>query len=148
MTHLRIIREPSAGGATLGVLFVDNRFQCFTLEDQIREVPGRPVAEWKRPGETAIPTGRYRVRLSRSARFGVVTPEILDVPGYAGIRIHWGNKSRDTEGCPLTGRQRDPANYQVLESRLAYEALMARLALAKDIEITIENPPSYVVNAA
>lgn len=142
MTRLRLIREPSAGGATLGALYVDDVWFCWTLEDEIREQPGQRVTEWKVPGETAIPAGRYRVRLSMSARLGVVTPEILDVPGFTGIRIHWGNKRRDTEGCPLTGRHRDPANQQVLESRLAFEALMARLVTQKEIWIEIENPQS------
>ncbi|CAB4177300.1 hypothetical protein UFOVP998_7 [uncultured Caudovirales phage] len=145
---LRLIREPSAGGATLGALYIDDVWFCWTLEDALREVPGRPVAEWKVAGQTAIPSGRYRVRLTKSARLGVVTPEILDVPGYTGIRIHWGNKRQDTEGCPLTGRHRDPANYQVLESRLAFEALMGRLTLAPEIWIDIENPTSYASSAA
>lgn len=140
--NLRVIREPSAGGATLGALYLDDVWFCWTLEDEIREQPGRPVAEWKVPGETAIPAGRYRVRLSKSARLGVVTPELVDVPGFTGIRIHWGNKRQDTEGCPLTGRHRDPANQQVLESRLAFEALMARLVTQKEIWIEIENPQS------
>jgi hypothetical protein len=145
---LRLIREPSSGGATLGALYLDSVWFCWTLEDEIREVAGQPVAHWKVPGQTAIPAGRYRVRLTKSARLGVVTPEVLDVPGFIGIRIHWGNKRQDTAGCPLTGRHRDPANYQVLESRLAFEALMARLTLTTEIWIDIENPKSYSTRAA
>ena len=41
-----------------------------------------------------------------SERFGRIMPEIMGVPGYTGIRIHGGNTHRDTEGCPLLGRDR------------------------------------------
>lgn len=138
---LRLIREPSKYGATLGVLFVDGAFECFCLEDVIREQPGQPVSRWKVPGETAIPAGRYRVQMSMSPRFKRRLPELLDVPGFIGIRIHAGNRSGDTEGCLIPGRTRGDG--MVMESRMALERLMARMELAivaEPIWILIENP--------
>lgn len=64
--RLRLVREPSLEGATLGCLFVDGHFAAFTLEDEIRERPGEPVGAWKVPGATAIPAGRYRVIVTPS----------------------------------------------------------------------------------
>ena len=90
-------------GFTAGQMLINDKLLCYTLEDEVREVPGRPVSEWKIKGETAIPTGRYRVVLTRSPRFKRVLPEVLNVPGYTGIRIHRGNKASHTEGCILVG---------------------------------------------
>ena len=75
----------------------------YSLEDVVREVPGRPVAEWKVPGKTAIPAGRYRLRWTMSARFKREMLLLEGVPGFAGIRIHAGNTDADTEGCILLG---------------------------------------------
>lgn len=139
MTRLRLIREPSIGSATLGCLFLDGHFFCFTLEDVIRERPGEPVSAWKVPGETAIPAGRYRVIITPSPKFKRPLPLILDVPGFEGIRIHRGNRAVHSLGCPLVGRTRGHAF--IGESALAEEALMARLRTAPgDIWIRIENP--------
>lgn len=128
---LRLIREPSVNGATHGSLYVDGHWQCWSLEDQIRDV--------KIPKQTAIPPGTYPVRITPSARFERRTPELIDVPNFSAIRIHAGNTVADTEGCLLVGQDRQPG--RVLRSRVAFEALMARLELAADpITITIENP--------
>lgn len=145
---LRLIREPSKAGATLGSLYIDDVRVCETLEDEVREIQGEPVFKWKIAGETAIKADRYRVVLSHSQRFGVVTPELLHVEGFSGVRIHSGNRRLDTAGCILVGRSRGDA--QIFESRLAYGDLMARLVMAPagSIELVIENPPSYLVTSA
>jgi hypothetical protein len=148
---IRVIREPSAAGATLGALYVAGVWQCWTLEDEIREHAGTPVEQWKVAGQTAIPAGEYKIVLSRSVRFSlkasqksgvpvdVVTPEILAVPGFTGIRIHPGNAAADTEGCILVGKMR--MSNTVLQSQDAFDALMARLRRAPDIStIRLENP--------
>ena len=88
---------------TIGSMTVDGDWQCWTLEDPVREVPDQPVAQWKVPGKTAIPAGRYRVDITVSARFKRLLPLLAAVPGYEGVRIHAGNTSADTEGCILIG---------------------------------------------
>lgn len=135
---LRLIREPSLQGATLGCLFVDGHWQAFTLEDELREVPGQPVDAWKVPGETAIPAGVYRVVITYSQRFQRPLPLLVDVPGFSGIRLHPGNTIADTSGCVLVGRDRHAG--RVLQSRKAFADLFAALTLAGDSWIAIENP--------
>lgn len=130
--QLRVHREPTAQDATLGALYVDGAWHCWTLEDAIRDE--------KIAGQTAIPAGTYRVDITPSQRFQRLMPILLDVPGFSGIRIHAGNVIADTQGCLLVGRTRGPA--RVGESRLAFDALFALLksGLALGIWITIENP--------
>ena len=130
--NLRVIREPSTVAATMGILLIDGVFTCWTLEDVVRPV--------KIPGETAIPAGRYDVRLSLSQRFQKLLPEILAVPGFTGIRIHAGNTQADTAGCLLVGRIR--AYDRVEESKLALMNVMEHLRRATTagdpITLTIE----------
>ena len=140
---LEVRREASANGCTLGFMYVDGVFECFTLEDVVREVPGLAVVDWKVPDVTAIPSGTYKLIVTASARFHKLLPELVDVPGFAGVRIHCGNCAEDTEGCILVGRRRDTA--AVLESRIAFNALFPKIKGAIDrweaVEIRIVNPP-------
>lgn len=134
-------------GVTFGALYLDGAWQCWTLEDAVREIPGQPVSAWKVPRETAIPQGRYTVVLSHSQRFGIVLPELLAVPGFTGVRIHAGNTIADSEGCVLVGRSRSAS--AIGGSRVACQALLDRLAAARDpITIAITNYPDDATRAA
>jgi len=98
------IRNPEfTKGFTAGKLYIDGQHLLYTLEDEVREIPGRPVHEWKIKKETAIPVGRYRVLLTWSPGFGRQLPELLNVPGFSFIRSHCGNRVSNTEGCILVG---------------------------------------------
>lgn len=131
--ELTLVREPTCEGFTRGELFIDGVPECFTLEDQVRGV--------KIPGETAIPAGRYRVALTKSPRFKKVLPELLQVPGYTGVRIHAGNTADDTEGCILVGQRQGKS--AVFESQAAMLELMAALSSAveagEQIWLTVKN---------
>lgn len=120
---------------TIGRLSVDGVPECWVCEDTVREVDGQPVESWKIKTATAIPRGTYRVVLTMSARFGVVLPLLVDVPGFTGIRIHPGNDALDTDGCLLPGLVRMAKG--VGKSRLAFDALMHKLRAAGN-DITIE----------
>ena len=90
-------------------------------------------------GETAIPTGIYRVIISYSNRFKKQMPLLLNVPGFAGIRIHTGNTEKDSLGCILVGKNK--AVGKVLESRDTYNKLFSILQKAdkkEAIKITIK----------
>lgn len=122
--HLAILDAPEA-------LDSQPTFTCFTLEDPVR-APGVKIA-----GATAIPVGRYRVRLTRSARFQRVLPLLDDVPGFTGIRLHAGNTAADTAGCILVGLRREAD--AILDSRAALDALLPHLeAVAAPEEIWID----------
>lgn len=132
-------RHHSVGSSTIGELSVNGTFECYTLEDVVREVPGEPVAAWKVHGKTAIPRGRYKVIINFSRRFQKFLPLLRDVPGFEGIRIHPGNTDKDTEGCILPGS--GVSGEAVTESRKAFSALCGKieetLAAGEEVWITV-----------
>lgn len=130
-------RERSMLGATLGELTVQGARICWTLEDTVR-----PAGQ-KVPGQTAIPQGSYPVRISYSPRFHREMPEVLSVPGFEGIRIHWGNFASDTEGCILVGLTRMSEN-SIGESLHAYDRVEALIrqavSIGQDVVIHVTDP--------
>lgn len=130
---LELVRDTFTPESTTGKLLVDGKFFCYTLEDFVR-----PDGAEKVPGKTAIPAGLYLIDVTWSNRFKRWLPLLLNVPGFAGIRIHAGNTATDTEGCILVGENR--SENQVTESRKAFELLYKLLhdAKAKNQPLTIE----------
>lgn len=93
--NILIKRRYLTSKSTIGEMYLDGDFECYTLEDAVRQV--------KIPGQTAIPAGTYEVVVTWSNRFKRRMPLLLDVPDYQGVRFHAGNTVEDTEGCPLLG---------------------------------------------
>jgi hypothetical protein len=100
--NLYILRKPNPNG-TPGMLFDDNKFLCYTLEDRVR-------VDGKVPGDTAIPSGRYRAILSFSNHFQRILPEILGIYNFDGVFFHGGETTEHTKGCVLTGQLRTGLN--------------------------------------
>lgn len=113
---------------TVGQLYEDTGFSlapiCYTLEDKFREVDGQPVSQWKVQNETAIPRGVYNVAITFSNRFQSRLPQLMDVDGFTGIRIHTGNNSSNTEGCILVGMTWDGHSDWIGSSKVAMSSLM------------------------
>lgn len=141
-------REPSTSQSTPGTLSIDGVFECYTLEDVVREVALRPVSTWKIDGQTAIPTGTYSVVIDFSDRFQRPMPHILNVNGFDGVRMHSGNTAADTEGCILLGQERQNAD-DILQSAAAFAAFFPKLEAAiqrgEHVTITIRQAPAAVV---
>ncbi|CAB4216879.1 hypothetical protein UFOVP1590_3 [uncultured Caudovirales phage] len=113
----------------IGRLYIDGVYFCYTLEDKVREVIGRPTVMWKVTGETAIPEGTYDLVIDYSPHFKKKLPHILDVPGFEGVRLHSGNSPKDTEGCILVGQTWSGNNF-IGNSRLVFDSLFQRLSEA------------------
>jgi hypothetical protein len=107
--HIHVDRLEADAKATRGKLYIDGKFECYTLEDKHRD--GEKVH-----GETRIPAGTYRLELyphgtrfhpkyleAYGAEFHKGMLRICDVPGFDGVLIHKGNYHDDTEGCLLLG---------------------------------------------
>lgn len=122
---------------TIGKLYLDGEFQCFTLEDKVREVEGQPVSQWKIQDKTAIPKGTYNVVFTFSNRFQRVLPLVENVEGFTGIRIHSGNSDVDTDGCILVGTTWMGGDF-IHNSQLALGRLLPLLQKADSLSLTIE----------
>lgn len=121
---------------TIGKMYIDGKFECFTLEDKYRGQLEKK--EDKIPGATAIPKGVYKLIVDFSNRFKKQMPHILNVPKFEGIRIHSGNTDKDTEGCILVGTNWNGGN-TITNSRLAYKNLMLKLAAVQNTaQISVE----------
>ena len=108
--EVSVIRFSSGQESTLGLLLINGKFECYTLEDEARDI--------KVAGETRIPANRYRIKLRTEGgqhekyqrRFPTMHKGMLhitDVPNFKWILIHIGNDDDATEGCLLVG---DEAN--------------------------------------
>ena len=129
--EIKLIRESFGDTFTEGKLLIDNVFECYTVEDTDRKMEEDLTR--KVNGKTAIPKGEYEVVLSMSNRFQKVLPEILNVPGFTGIRIHSGNSSIDTEGCIILGSVNDKLDDDWIGgSKIALTQFMAKLETAKE----------------
>lgn len=112
----------------MGELLIDSVHECFTLEPSSAELRADEVP-------MLIPAGTYQCKKTFSPRLQYITPEILDVPGHIGERIHIGNEAADTSGCTIVGLT--PLVNFLGDSRQAFDALMAKLP--DEFEITYLN---------
>lgn len=119
MTELKVTRNWKKDAYTVGRFFVDGKYWCNTLEDKDRDLhssmPISSIRAKKVYGETAIPRGQYQIELSYSQKFaprtwakkyGGLVPEIKNVKGYSGVRIHPLNTAKDSLGCIGLGENR------------------------------------------
>lgn len=135
---LKLLRNRFNKEYTVGQLYIDDEYFCFTLEDEVREQDGVPVEKWKVYGETAIPRGIYDVVAKDSPKFGPQTLTLLKVPGFDKIRIHSGNTERDTDGCIIVGfRVNDSGIIVPGTTRPALAELKRRVAKATET-VTIQ----------
>lgn len=139
---------------TIGKLYVNGIYECDTLEDTDRglteDSPLSEIQSKKVYGETAIPTGTYKIDMNTvSPKFKDRSwakfcegklPRLIDVPGYSGVLIHVGNKPADTLGCILVGDNKIKG--QVINSTSTFQELYSLMLKAKvageEITVTIE----------
>lgn len=138
--ELKIIRIKSNKDFTEGKLYINEVYFCDTLEDKdrglLQSMSNDTVKAIKVYAETCIPYGKYKIVLSMSNRFKCILPEILQVKGFTGIRIHAGNNIGDSAGCILVGRK--CSDGMVVDSRKTLNALMNIIKNEKSLSLKIE----------
>ncbi|MEA5425391.1 DUF5675 family protein [Arcicella lustrica] len=125
--------------STIGKLYVDGTFECYTLEDIDRNLSNlmtlEQIKELKIYGNTAIPRGKYALVVQQSPSNGKRYFYLQNVKGYTGVRIEWGNTQMDTLGCILVGTTY--TTDKVNNSVVAYNALVKKMNATKGHTITI-----------
>lgn len=132
--EIKLVREVFTETSTIGSLYINGVFECYTLEDKDRKLESGGQKVY---AKTAIPRGKYNVVNSFSNRFQKYLPEIQNVPQFAGIRIHPGNTADHSEGCVLLGSTK--AKDFIGNSKVAFAAFFKKIqAEEKKEKITIE----------
>jgi len=145
---LDVIRHQFGSDATNGMLFIDGIFECYTLEDEYRDV--------KVMHETCIPEGEYEIKFRTVggfhtrylSRYGADWHKgmlwLQDVPEFEYILIHTLNDSTQTSGCLGVGSvQQDldlDAKGLISQSTDAYKRLYPKIrdALLNGEKVTIK----------
>ena len=102
---INLYRYSDDGETTVGLLYINDKFFCYTLEDAFRPQ--------KIAGETRIPAGSFDIGFNRNEtplteRYRTRFPEwftyhieLKNVPQFNSIYIHNGGDHTNTEGCIL-----------------------------------------------
>ena len=118
---VEITRLEQTERGTLGVILVDGRVVCYSLE-----------LPWKenKPNVSCIPTGQYDLLLEWSPAFGKDLYELYGVDGRSEIKIHIGNSLGEMKGCIILGTDvgynADGERY-LYNSRKAFDKFMAAM---------------------
>ena len=148
--ELLLKRKAKKEKYTIGDLYIDGQWFSNTLEDTERgltnSMTDAEIAKIKVYGETAIPTGTYKITMdvvsprfknrSWAKPYDGKLPRLIAVPGFEGVLIHVGNDSTDSSGCILVGMNTIVG--KVTNSTATFHQLMNKLQGQKDITITIE----------
>jgi hypothetical protein len=136
---IKLVRKYRKEKYTIGKLYIDGVPFCDVIEDKDRGLDDSmslaDVMSKKRYGDTAIPYGTYKVEITYSPKYKRLMPEIKNVKGFSGIRIHSGNTAKDTLGCLIVGKNTKVG--MVTESRKTYNKLFALMFDEKEITIEI-----------
>lgn len=124
---------------TIGKIYANGRYICDTIEDVDRGLDDnmdlKEIQAKKVYGETAIPTGIYRIKITHSPKYKKQMPLVEDVKGFEGIRIHSGNTAKDSLGCIIVGENK--VKGKVINSRATYNKLFDLIKNEKDIYLII-----------
>ena len=149
---LDVVRTQFGADATNSLLFIDGVFECYGLEDEIRDV--------KVYAESAIPLGEYEIKFRTVGGFHTRTKsrydskygegwhlgmlELQDVPNFEFILVHSGNTDESTAGCYLVGNTQQDLDVSkdgfIGSSRVAYEKMYPKVrdALVAGEKVTIK----------
>ena len=131
MLKLTLIRDIDSGKSTIGRLYCEGEFLCFTLENTWAD---------NQPRISCIPEGTYDLTTKTYGRFydrydhPIVV--VKNVPGRSEILFHKGNTSSETAGCILVGMEKGVD--VIYKSSLAYNKIYPIISVAKKIIITNE----------
>ena len=104
---IKVVRETFTDKSTIGSLYLNDVFFCYTLEDKDRGLDQSQsliiIQAKKLFGITAIPYGKYPLIVNKSPKFGRLLPRLQGIKGFDGVLLHRGNSANDSLGCILLG---------------------------------------------
>lgn len=153
--EIKVKRIAKKATYTIGRLYVNGKYVSDTIEDKDRgltdDMPLELIKTKKVYGETAIPTGTYKLDMntvspkfkdrSWAKPYGGKVPRLLNVKGFDGILVHPLNKASESWGCVGVGKNTIVG--MVTDSTNTFKKLMDNYLIpakkrGENITITIE----------
>jgi len=150
--ELVVKRIADNGKATIGALYINGIFECFTVEDEERDI--------KVSGETRVPEGIYKIALRSEGgtharykeKYGDMHKGMLCIYNqkhwklenngmvFQYVLIHTGNTEKQTAGCLLVNDAVSGKTFSGSSSVDAYKDLYPKIAQAilEGENVTIE----------
>lgn len=154
---VEVVRSIFLDRATIGKMFVNDNFFCYTLEPHFidfssdeynKNIIASEISAVKSVQKrfynkyVAVPNGVYDLRLDvLSYKYfnkpyfrkfnGGYMPRLCGVPSYDGVLIHPGNYEKDTQACILVGSEFRSSSPAVFNSTVVFEKLYNKLKLFK-----------------
>jgi len=132
-------------------VFINGKYSHDVIEDYDRgldqNMSDEQIASIKVYSKTAIPTGRYTVKMNiKSATFSQKTyyrlfcggflPRLDPVKGYSGVLIHCGIDENSSAGCLIVGENKEVG--KVINSKKVFERIYREMKNAANRKETIE----------
>lgn len=152
--ELKLVRKWKKNDYTVGQFFINGVKFSESIEDKDRGLTNnmseQEVSSKKIKGVTAIPTGKYEIKLTWSNRFhgrawcrkyDGKCPQIMNVKGFQGIRIHPLNTAQDSLGCIGLGENKQVGrviNSTAYFYKLMDNYIMPAVKRGEKISISIE----------
>lgn len=148
-TTLSLLRYSHDGITTTGLLYISNKFYCYTLEDAIAGTNGAkefrvPAGTYRlqfRKEETAL-TQKYRDKFPAWFTYQI---QLVNVPNFQSAYIHNGDDDTGTEGCILVSDSLSVGDPQTFFSnsqrtyKQLYKYLSELLNQGKAVQIVIHD---------
>lgn len=150
--EIKVDRKWKKEKYTIGRLYINGEFICNTIEDTDRgltqSMSEEEIKSKKIYGQTAIPTGRYKILMNVvSPKFSQKefymnvckgkVPRLEGIKGFSGVLIHSAATADNVEGCIGVGFNTEIGRLTSIKE--AFEKVYSKLSSSKeDIWITIE----------
>ena len=127
MKYLRIARIERSEDGLIGVLTIDGKADCFTLQRDEQDQ------------HYSIPVGSYQCKRFHGTKWKD-TFEII-VRGHSDLLFHSGNLETDGVGCIILGEQVGELNGKraVLVSGMAFSEFMKKMGTDQECNLVIQD---------
>lgn len=129
MSYYKLLRKHSEGEAVVGKLYEVHHYFNKRSGQHVERLCF--VCDTLENAAFLIPALVYRVQVTKSPKFQRLLPELVQVPGRTGIRVHRGTKPEHSRGCILVSA----SDEQALTSRF-----LAEQSAREETRLEICNP--------
>lgn len=141
--HLKLIRNTFTDLTTIGELYINGSFFCYTLEDVDKNLYQNnsllKIKSHNLFSPSAIPYGVYKLEISLKPNLGKLLPKVMNVKGFKNVFFDKNVLINKTSGTIMLGHKK--ANNALFNYHAIENELVDLLITEEDstLEITSEN---------